>query len=87
MLVRYHPLPINLAEEKGRAPPHIELLSVCLRRANVADTVRECHVVTRSDVQIPNLVTYRALALPWAIAEQTMSEEFLALRRLRRRAE
>jgi hypothetical protein len=61
MLMRDHPLPVDLAEANTRAPPHIELSSVCLRRADVAEAVREGHVVARSNVQIPNLVTDLAL--------------------------
>lgn len=61
MLVRDQPVPIDLAEANGRAPPHIEVSSVYLRRADVAETVREGHVVSRGDVHIPRLVIDRAL--------------------------
>jgi len=48
MFVRNRPLIGNLAEANGGAPPHIELSTTRLRRANMAKAVRESHVISRS---------------------------------------
>src|ERR1039457_4524580 len=61
MFVRYYPAPSNLPEANGRAPPHIELPSACLRGDDKAETVSEGDVVDRRDVHIPRLVTDRSL--------------------------
>ena len=49
MLVRDHPLTVNLAKANGRAPPHIELFSICHGCTNMAEAVGEGDVIARSD--------------------------------------
>jgi hypothetical protein len=61
MLVRDHPPSVNLAEANRRPPPHIEFSSVCPRCANMAEAVRERHVIARGDAEIANLVADRTL--------------------------
>jgi hypothetical protein len=57
MLVRDHPLAVNLAEANGRAPPHLDFPSVYRRSLDLVEAVAEGHVIARSDAQVPNLVT------------------------------
>ena len=61
MLMRDHPLAVNLVEANGRAPPHVELSSVCPRCTNVAKAVGEREGLARRDAEVAYLVTNRAL--------------------------
>ena len=61
MFVRNRPLIVNLAEANGGSPPHIELSTTKLRRADMVKAVRESHVISRSDAEIANLIADRAL--------------------------
>src|SRR6266699_5996102 len=61
MLMRDHPLVVNPAVTDSRPPPHIEFLSVSLRRADVVESVGEGDVTARRDVQVANLEANWAL--------------------------
>jgi hypothetical protein len=61
MLMRDHPLAINLAVANGRAHQHIDFPSVGLRSAEPVEAVGEGHVIARRDAQVANLVANRAL--------------------------
>jgi hypothetical protein len=61
ILMRDHPLPVNLAEVNGRTPPNIGLLPVCPGSADPVKTVAESHVIARSDAQVANVVANRTL--------------------------
>lgn len=61
MLMGDRPLAIDLAKADGRAQPHIDFLSVCLRSAEQVEAVAESYVIARGDGQVANLVANRPL--------------------------
>ena len=56
MLVRYHPLAVNLAIANGRAPIHLDFLSVGFRSNDPIEAVAEGHVIAGSNVQVANFM-------------------------------
>jgi hypothetical protein len=65
MLMRDHPLAVNLAVANSRSPPHIKFPSIRFRSANPVEAVTECHVVARIDAQVANLVDPVAKSSDW----------------------
>ena len=61
VLMRNHPLAVDLAEAYGRAHPHIDFPSVGLRSAEPVKAVAKGHRIVRSDAQVANLAADCAL--------------------------
>ncbi len=61
VLVRGHPLAVDLAVASGRAYPHVDLRSAGLRSTVPVETVAEGYVIIRRDTQAAHLEANRVL--------------------------
>ena len=56
MLMRDHPLAVDLTEANRHAHPDISLLPVCARSTDPVEAVTEGHAIARSYAQVANFV-------------------------------
>ena len=60
MLMRDHPLAVNLAAANGSSHPDVCVLAVGPHSADPVEAAAEGYVIARSDVEVADLVANRA---------------------------